>query len=63
MANGNVDVNITDHVNESRLQGLTWTAICESFGCNTKWLQRWRSRNNYTDPRRPINQDELDHLI
>ena len=59
----NVDIDITDHVNERRLQGLTWTAICESLGCNTKWLQRWRSRNNYTDPRRPVNEDELDHLI
>jgi hypothetical protein len=63
MANGSDDdIEILNHVNERRLQRFTWTAICQSLSCNTKWLQR-RSKHDFVGPRQSVNQAELDQLI
>ncbi len=62
----NVVIN-EDHlkaiIDELRLLNFNWTDIAYELSLNSKWIQRWRQRYAYEDPREVIYDDQLDMVI
>ena len=50
-------------VDQYRLLNFNWTRIAKLIGCSTDTLSRWRQANNYEDPLRIPDDEELDLFV